>query len=125
MPQFDNITFFNQIFWLVLLFLIFYFLLLKKYLPNISFLIKIRSKKLLKNDFLTHSLFSENSFTKLNGNKLMEKILHNEATQIKNQKGYEKPIILNFFINEEIAKNGISIFLNFYIEITQKIISRI
>ena len=106
-------------------FLIFYFLLLKKYLPNISFLIKIRSKKLLKNDFLTHSLFSENSFTKLNGNKLMEKILHNEATQIKNQKGYEKPIILNFFINEEIAKNGISIFLNFYIEITQKIISRI
>jgi hypothetical protein len=47
MPQFDQITFFNQIFWLILSFLSFYFIILKNYLPKLSASLKTRKKKLL------------------------------------------------------------------------------
>ena len=47
MPQFDQITFFNQIFWLNFFFLSFYFIILKNYLPKLSAGLKTRKKKLL------------------------------------------------------------------------------
>ena len=56
MPQFDKITFFNQIFWLILLFCFFYFVLLKKFLPKIATGLKLRAKKLIKG-----GVFSESS----------------------------------------------------------------
>jgi len=48
MPQFDKITFFNQIFWLILFFSSFYFSCLKIVLPALSSVIKVRNKKLQK-----------------------------------------------------------------------------
>jgi hypothetical protein len=48
MPQLDKFSFFSQIFWLFLLFIIFYFFLIIIVLPNLSSLLKIRYKKLLK-----------------------------------------------------------------------------
>jgi len=59
MPQFDKITFFNQIFWLILLFCFFYFLLLKKFLPIIATVLKLRAKKLIKG-----GIFKESSYLK-------------------------------------------------------------
>lgn len=56
MPQFDKITFFNQIFWLVCLFLFFYLVLLKSFLSKISTIIKLRIKK-----FVRGNSFSESS----------------------------------------------------------------
>lgn len=53
MPQFDKITFFNQIFWLLTLFLTFYLVLLKNFLPKISAVLKVRTKKLLKGNSLS------------------------------------------------------------------------
>jgi len=44
MPQFDKITFFNQIFWLTLSFLSFYFILLKALLPVLASSLKTRKK---------------------------------------------------------------------------------
>jgi hypothetical protein len=44
MPQFDKITFFNQIFWLTLSFLSFYFILLKGLLPVLASSLKTRKK---------------------------------------------------------------------------------
>jgi len=48
MPQFDKITFFNQVFWLILFFSSFYFLCLKTILPTLSSVLKVRNKKLQK-----------------------------------------------------------------------------
>ena len=48
MPQFDKITFFNQIFWLILIFSSFYFILLKNFLPKIGSVLKARNKNYLK-----------------------------------------------------------------------------
>lgn len=48
MPQFDKITFFNQIFWLFIFFSGFYLVSLKIFLPKLSSILKVRAKKLQK-----------------------------------------------------------------------------
>jgi hypothetical protein len=48
MPQFDKITFFNQIFWLFFFFSGFYLIFLKIFLPKLSSVLKARVKKLQK-----------------------------------------------------------------------------
>lgn len=48
MPQFDKVTFFNQIFWLLLTYVSFYVLILRYYLPKVSFVLKLRTKKIFK-----------------------------------------------------------------------------
>jgi hypothetical protein len=48
MPQFDKITFFNQIFWLFIFFSGFYLIALKIFLPKLSSVLKARTKKLQK-----------------------------------------------------------------------------
>jgi hypothetical protein len=45
MSQFDKANFFNQVFWLVVLFGSFYFILLRNFLPKLSAVIKARRKK--------------------------------------------------------------------------------
>jgi F0F1-type ATP synthase membrane subunit b/b' len=59
MPQFDEITFFNQIFWLLLIFYGFNVILSKNFLPKISSALKARSKKVLKNNSLVSKLKSD------------------------------------------------------------------
>jgi hypothetical protein len=89
MPQFDNVTFFNQIFWFLIIFLSFYFIVLKKLLPVLATTLKTR-KKLMNyifsggsanlDDFFKKSLLkntdgnlksSKNSFSLLDKNKLI------------------------------------------------------
>lgn len=48
MPQFDKITFFNQVFWLFTFFAGFYLIFLKIFLPKLGSVLKIRNKKLQK-----------------------------------------------------------------------------
>jgi hypothetical protein len=48
MPQFDKITFFNQVFWLFFFFSGFYLIFLKIFLPKLSSVLKARVKKLQK-----------------------------------------------------------------------------
>jgi len=48
MPQFDKITFFNQLFWLFIFFSGFYLTFLKFFLPKLSSILKARNKKLQK-----------------------------------------------------------------------------
>tara|TARA_B100000768_G_C11253785_1_gene365387 strand:- start:1193 stop:1573 length:381 start_codon:yes stop_codon:yes gene_type:complete len=61
MPQFDKITFFNQIFWLIVIFSSFYIVLLKNYLPKIGSVLKARSKKLLKSNTMAGQFKTEES----------------------------------------------------------------
>ena len=51
MPQFDKITFFNQIFYFTIIFFSFYLLVLKILLPKIAFILKARKKKTVIFDF--------------------------------------------------------------------------
>jgi hypothetical protein len=46
MPQFDKITFFNRVFWLLSFFSVFYLIFLKFFLPKLSSILKVRTKKL-------------------------------------------------------------------------------
>lgn len=62
MPQFDKITFFNQIFWLTLSFLSFYFIVLKGLLPVLASSLKTRKK--LVNYVFSASNSSETSSKK-------------------------------------------------------------
>ena len=48
MPQFDKITFFNQVFWLFFFFGGFYLTFLKIFLPKLASILKARTKKLEK-----------------------------------------------------------------------------
>ena len=59
MPQFDKITFFNQIFWLMVLFLCFYLIFLQKLLPQISVVLKARFKKLIRSTRFAKELILE------------------------------------------------------------------
>jgi hypothetical protein len=61
MPQFDSITFFNDLFWLLFLFFIFYFLLLKNILPSVSSILKARTKKSAKSNAFLILLQEENT----------------------------------------------------------------
>jgi F-type H+-transporting ATPase subunit b len=70
MPQFDKITFFNQIFWLILIFSGFYFILLKNFLPKIGSVLKARNKKLLKSNTLAEQFKSEESSVLADSNRV-------------------------------------------------------
>lgn len=48
MPQFDKITFLNQIIWLFFFFSGTYLLVLKLFLPRLAFVLKLREKKMFK-----------------------------------------------------------------------------
>nr|QWK44228.1 ATPase subunit 8 [Akkesiphycus lubricus] len=46
MPQFDTMTFFNQVFWLILIVFNFYVVVVRFILPSLAFSLKSRSKNL-------------------------------------------------------------------------------
>lgn len=45
MPQLDKVTFFSQFLWLVIVYVGFYLLILKNFLPKLSRILKVRQKK--------------------------------------------------------------------------------
>jgi len=46
MPQFDTMTFFNQVFWLIIILFSFYIVVVRYMLPILAFSLKSRSKNL-------------------------------------------------------------------------------
>lgn len=53
MPQMDTLTFFNQLFWVVLLFLAFYCLCVFLVLPTIARILKTRTKQLAQSQSIS------------------------------------------------------------------------
>ena len=45
MPQLDKVTFFSQFFWLLIIYIGFYLLVLKNFVPKLSRILKVRQKK--------------------------------------------------------------------------------
>lgn len=77
MPQFDTVTFFNQIFWLILAFLSFYFLVLKGLLPILAVSLKTRKKVV---SFIVSSGASSDSFSRKSYYKNLQKFLKTYKT---------------------------------------------
>ena len=60
MPQFDQASFLNQIFWLFFIFLNFYFFVTYFFLPFLCENLKFRKKKLIENTSVSNLLTLEN-----------------------------------------------------------------
>jgi F0F1-type ATP synthase membrane subunit b/b' len=73
MPQFDKITFFNQIFWFLIAFFSFYFLVLKSVLPVIAASLKTRKK--IINSMLSLSTSLNDNSSKKSYAKNLQKFL--------------------------------------------------
>jgi hypothetical protein len=74
MPQFDKITFFNQLFWLFIFFSGFYLTLLKIFLPKLSSILKVRNKKLQKGSTNLAAFSEEQTFVTFIFHNLIETI---------------------------------------------------
>jgi len=84
MPQFDKITFFNQIFWLFFFFSGFYFIFLKIFLPKLSSVLKARAKKLQKGSSGVASFSKEQSLAANSFNFLLEQISSFVKSSVQN-----------------------------------------
>jgi hypothetical protein len=113
MPQLDSMTFFSQFFWLSFFFLGFYAILVKYYLPKMSRILKIRSRKIANPQGQageSHNVTSGNDVRTINENQeiriLRDKLL---STGIKH--------VLNSF---QEKTNFSAQWLNSTIDITNK-----
>lgn len=59
MPQFDIVTFFNQLFYFIVVFFCFYFFIIGTVIPKISFVLKLRFKKLNNDTSSSNNLKKE------------------------------------------------------------------
>lgn len=81
MPQFDQVSFSNQVLWLFIIFLNFYFLITYFFLPFLCETFKFRKKKLLKNNKDFDKISLEHFYQNLLGNKIFQQIiLHSDNT---------------------------------------------
>lgn len=64
MPQFDQSSFLNQVFWFLLFFISFYFFISYYFLPNICSVLKVRNKKI----YINKQNLSKINFEKTNKN---------------------------------------------------------
>jgi F0F1-type ATP synthase membrane subunit b/b' len=98
MPQFDKITFFNQIFWLFFFFSSFYLILLKVFLPKLSSVLKARTKKLQKGSEGAASLAEEQTQVVENFNSSIEEM----SLVVKNSVA-DSTEKLNFWVSSQLS----------------------
>lgn len=104
MPQFDKITFFNQVFWLFFFFSTLYIVLLKGFLPRLAELLKARTKKLKNCGLGVDNYLLENNKTMNNFNILFEnRVVITKLLINRTQEGFnewlEKKFGSNVYLN--------------------------
>ena len=121
MPQFDKITFFNQIFWVFILFVFFYLTFLRLSLPKIAAVLKARLKKLIKYHILPEnsSLEIESIVVKSN-QKLKRTTDIFRLALIKNIENSERWLNLEERKSNLSYKKMQSLYLNFFGQIITK-----
>lgn len=72
MPQLDKVTFLSQFFWLCVLFLGFYIISMKHFLPQMSRILKYRKKRLNQSHQGTDTMQEENSKVRYSTDRLLE-----------------------------------------------------
>ena len=122
MPQLDKVTYFTQVFWVLIIFLGFYVIVLEKILPSIAARLKTRKKitefyiKLISSLNYEKELMSYFSKQKLNINesknlltKMMSDLLENVEGSINkknllNLKNIEKYIVCLIILRNNLFK---------------------
>lgn len=117
MPQFDKVTFFNQIFWLLLLFLGFYAIVLKYYLPKVSFALKLRTKKIHKELAFFEAVLSNDTPTDQQVVTFANMLLLNLSAELYNQKK-------NSFFDSTIPLESVSFTKRAYSECLKKLVAK-
>jgi hypothetical protein len=74
MPQFDIVSFQTQIFWLFISFILFYFFILKEFLPGIITLRKLRIRRLSYLSLNNVRIYKELALTKTSLNNILRKL---------------------------------------------------
>ena len=74
MPQFDIVSFQTQIFWLFLSFILFYFIIIKEFLPGIIALRKLRIRRLSYLSLNNVKIYKELALTKLSLTNILRKL---------------------------------------------------
>jgi len=106
MPQFDKITFLNQLCWLGVFFTALFFFCNNFFLPKIGFLLKGRYKKLQKKSGFALSLANEFKSTSENANFTYDSLLFNLKTFLDFSIEYTDQLVNSydtFFIEEHFA----------------------
>jgi F0F1-type ATP synthase membrane subunit b/b' len=88
MPQFDKITFFNQVFWLFVFFSASYVIFLKVFLPKLAQVLKARTKKLSKGSSGVDNFLAEQQDATAYFNNSVEKLMtlvKDDLTEFKNK----------------------------------------
>ena len=83
MPQLDKVTFLSQFFWLCALFLGFYLIVLKDFLPKMSRVLKYRKEKLGQSHQGVGNMNKENTLVRSSANKVLESGLKNSKYLFK------------------------------------------
>jgi hypothetical protein len=96
MPQFDTITFFNQLFYFTFVFFCFYFFILGTVTPKITLTLKTRSKKLFKDAFSSVLLKNEFKLITDSFDKQFLTSTFNLATFVDNNCSINKVINLKY-----------------------------
>jgi hypothetical protein len=103
MPQLDRVTFVSQIFWCLLTFSSLYFILLKKTLPQIAKVLKLRKKKIDSYEELLESLKNEQfNFVSLKNNYYTSLFTINKEKTAKQIKNFD-----NSFFDSNIKNNDV------------------
>lgn len=110
MPQFDQFSFLNQIFWFFIFFFSFYFSISFFFLPKICYNLKFRKKKKILNlKTQNHTIFEKNKINFFLNNFYKKK--YNFLEIIYKQKLNNQILFKNTIINENF-KQKLIYFLN-------------
>jgi hypothetical protein len=73
MPQLDKVTFLSQFFWLCIIYLGFYYVLYKHFLPKISRILALRKRKMNVSQEGIESVYGENHTIRKNSDDILSK----------------------------------------------------
>lgn len=118
MPQLDNLIILSQIFWLILIFSIFYFIVTYYFLPTILKSIKVRKYFLEYNTYLNFSLTKKNIEER---KKLMD-ILFKNFSNIK-YLIFNKIFTINLNLKQDFLKQKYAKLTNFILIASVKSVS--
>ena len=83
MPQFDSLSYLNQVIWFMFVFLSFYFLITYFFLTFLCTILKFRKKKISNNHTTISKLFSEYFFENFPANTNFKKRVHGYGSQLQ------------------------------------------
>lgn len=104
MPQFDKITFFSQIFWLIIIFFGFYILIVHIFIPKLATVLKTRKKKLGGGASGVSALNKEQLHTTVEKNMLVQHFADNAKSNTTAMLSKSVSWLLSTVVNTNTVK---------------------